>query len=375
MVVKLTLDKVKKEERRVERERERDGRWRQWKRVFSLLFFLFLCCVDALFPSSARMSTKKRLDRSLAARKRAIEGGKRRDRNEREKRHLSTLSSSFASSSPSRRRSSSSSSSCVVDLERKKKPEEEGKKKRSAALSSFMANDETLIQCIRAEIFLPRRRTPNIFRFTKKHTSDKPMPPLVFSSSSFSFFRREKKKNPKLSKKHSHASSFIPPPPPNNNPPPGPLLQRPHLPRQQDPRRQGRGDLRDDHRALLHRQGLGGHRRGVLCSGDKFFVDPAKLLPMERFLPGAKPPPGGGRGGGAWWWARRRGRAARGAEAAVGFRGGGGGAFGGGGGGCFGGAGAVSASAAAASLEAAAAAEGVRGPRRELRGGRGRGRG
>ena len=36
---------------------------------------------------------------------------------------------------------------------------------------------------------------------------------------------------------------------------------------------------------------------GSYSAGDKFFVDPAKLLPMERFLPGAKPPAGGGGGG------------------------------------------------------------------------------
>jgi hypothetical protein len=31
--------------------------------------------------------------------------------------------------------------------------------------------------------------------------------------------------------------------------------------------------------------------------GDKFFIDPAKLLPLERFLPQPKGAPGAGRGG------------------------------------------------------------------------------
>ncbi len=46
---------------------------------------------------------------------------------------------------------------------------------------------------------------------------------------------------------------------------------------------------------------------GVLAasyaSGDKFFIDPYKLLPMDRFLPqpkGAAPRGGGGGRGGAW---------------------------------------------------------------------------
>ena len=36
-------------------------------------------------------------------------------------------------------------------------------------------------------------------------------------------------------------------------------------------------------------------------SGDKFFIDPMKLLPLERFLPKPKGAPGaaGGRGGGS----------------------------------------------------------------------------
>lgn len=56
-------------------------------------------------------------------------------------------------------------------------------------------------------------------------------------------------------------------------------------------------------------------------SGDKFFIDPSKLLPLERFLP--QPKGAGGRGGG-----RGSGR---------GGRGGGRGGFGGRGGGGFGG--------------------------------------
>ncbi|KAG6547755.1 hypothetical protein Mapa_010568 [Marchantia paleacea] len=56
--------------------------------------------------------------------------------------------------------------------------------------------------------------------------------------------------------------------------------------------------------------------------GDKFYIDPNKLLPLQRFLPQPKGAPGaGGRGGG------------RGGRGAGGFRGGrgGGGRFGGGG--------------------------------------------
>lgn len=62
--------------------------------------------------------------------------------------------------------------------------------------------------------------------------------------------------------------------------------------------------------------------------GDKFFIDPAKLLPLERFLP--KPKGAAGAGG-------RGGRGGRGGGRG-GFRGGGrGGGFGGRGGGGFGG--------------------------------------
>lgn len=61
-------------------------------------------------------------------------------------------------------------------------------------------------------------------------------------------------------------------------------------------------------------------------AGDKFFIDPAKLLPIERFLPKPKGTPGtpgrGGRGGG-------RGRGGRGGFAARGARGGRGGSPGG----------------------------------------------
>jgi len=54
--------------------------------------------------------------------------------------------------------------------------------------------------------------------------------------------------------------------------------------------------------------------------GDKFFIDPNKLLPLQRFLPqpkGSGGPPGGGRGGG------------RGGRGGRGMRGGGRGGFGG----------------------------------------------
>ncbi|KAI4819151.1 H/ACA ribonucleoprotein complex subunit 1 [Gymnodraco acuticeps] len=59
----------------------------------------------------------------------------------------------------------------------------------------------------------------------------------------------------------------------------------------------------------------------------KFYIDPMKLLPLQRFLPrppGEKGPPRGGRGG-------------RGGGRGGGFRGGRGGSFGGGRGGSFGG--------------------------------------
>ncbi|CAK9204224.1 unnamed protein product [Sphagnum troendelagicum] len=56
--------------------------------------------------------------------------------------------------------------------------------------------------------------------------------------------------------------------------------------------------------------------------GDKFFIDPNKLLPLQRFLPQPNGgPPGGGRGGG------------RGGRGGRGMRGGGRGGFGGRGGG------------------------------------------
>ncbi|KAK9837116.1 hypothetical protein WJX81_003877 [Elliptochloris bilobata] len=80
------------------------------------------------------------------------------------------------------------------------------------------------------------------------------------------------------------------------------------------------------------------------ASGDKFYIDPMKLLPMERFLPQPKGAPtrGGGRGGRG---GRGGARGARGGGGRFGVRGGGvgggrgGGRFGGrgGGGGGFGG--------------------------------------
>ncbi|XP_003744373.1 probable H/ACA ribonucleoprotein complex subunit 1 [Galendromus occidentalis] len=60
---------------------------------------------------------------------------------------------------------------------------------------------------------------------------------------------------------------------------------------------------------------------------ENFFIDPAKLLPLERFLPGAPQQRGGGRGG----------RGGRGGGGRGGFGGGRGGGFGGRGGGGFGG--------------------------------------
>ncbi|XP_052005171.1 H/ACA ribonucleoprotein complex subunit 1 [Xyrauchen texanus] len=69
----------------------------------------------------------------------------------------------------------------------------------------------------------------------------------------------------------------------------------------------------------------------------KFYIDPMKLLPLQRFLPrppGEKGPSRGGRGGGG------RGGGFRGGRGGGGFRGGrGGGGFGGRGGGGFGGGG------------------------------------
>ncbi|KAL0405064.1 UNVERIFIED_CONTAM: putative H/ACA ribonucleoprotein complex subunit-like protein 1 [Sesamum radiatum] len=46
------------------------------------------------------------------------------------------------------------------------------------------------------------------------------------------------------------------------------------------------------------------------CPGDKFFIDPAKLLPLSRFLPQPKGQAQAGRGGGRGgerWWKRCRG--------------------------------------------------------------------
>ena len=66
-----------------------------------------------------------------------------------------------------------------------------------------------------------------------------------------------------------------------------------------------------------------GMKAGSFKPTDKFFIDPYKLLPIERFLPGKKPARGGGRGG-------RGGRGGHG-----GGRGGGRGGFRGGRGGGF----------------------------------------
>lgn len=71
-------------------------------------------------------------------------------------------------------------------------------------------------------------------------------------------------------------------------------------------------------------------------SGDKFYIDPAKLLPLDRFLPkpkGAPSPRGrGGRGGGRGGFGGRGG-----GRGGFGGRGGGRGGFGSGGRGGFGG--------------------------------------
>ncbi|KAI8464643.1 MAG: Gar1/Naf1 RNA binding region-domain-containing protein [Monoraphidium minutum] len=71
-------------------------------------------------------------------------------------------------------------------------------------------------------------------------------------------------------------------------------------------------------------------------SGDKFFIDPMKLLPMERFLPQAKGTParGGGRGGRGGGMRGGRGGGFGGGRGGFGGRGG---SFGGGRGGSFGG--------------------------------------
>eukprot|EP00890_Picochlorum_soloecismus_P006532 jgi/Picsp_1/703/NSC_00697-R1_h aca ribonucleoprotein complex subunit 1-like protein 1 len=71
-------------------------------------------------------------------------------------------------------------------------------------------------------------------------------------------------------------------------------------------------------------------------SGDKFYIDPAKLLPLDRFLPKPKGAPSGrgrgGRGGGRGSFGGRGG-----GRGSFGGRGGGRGGFGGGGRGSFGG--------------------------------------
>jgi H/ACA ribonucleoprotein complex subunit 1 len=66
-------------------------------------------------------------------------------------------------------------------------------------------------------------------------------------------------------------------------------------------------------------------------AGDKVYVDPMKLLPLERFT---NPPPGGGRGGGRGGGGGGRGGGGRGGAGGFRGRGGaGGGGFRGGGGG------------------------------------------
>jgi H/ACA ribonucleoprotein complex subunit 1 len=76
------------------------------------------------------------------------------------------------------------------------------------------------------------------------------------------------------------------------------------------------------------------------AKGDKFFIDPAKLLPLDRFLPKPKGEGGrggrGGRGGGRGGFGGRGGGRGFGAPRGGGF-GGRGGGFGGRGGGGFGG--------------------------------------
>ncbi|KAI5636000.1 gar1/Naf1 RNA binding region domain-containing protein [Phthorimaea operculella] len=67
--------------------------------------------------------------------------------------------------------------------------------------------------------------------------------------------------------------------------------------------------------------------------GQQFYIDPAKLLPLKRFLP---QPPGAKRGGGGRGGRGGGGRGGRGGGGGFG-RGGGGGGFGRGGGGGFGG--------------------------------------
>ncbi|XP_028176259.1 probable H/ACA ribonucleoprotein complex subunit 1 [Ostrinia nubilalis] len=68
--------------------------------------------------------------------------------------------------------------------------------------------------------------------------------------------------------------------------------------------------------------------------GQQFFIDPAKLLPLKRFLP---QPPGAKRGGGRGRGGPRGGFGGRGGGGGFGGRGGGGGFGGRGGGGGFGG--------------------------------------
>eukprot|EP00850_Spirogloea_muscicola_P002211 SM000008S22300 [mRNA] locus=s8:947472:948717:+ [translate_table: standard] len=120
----------------------------------------------------------------------------------------------------------------------------------------------------------------------------------------------------------------------------GAVLQRAHLPGEQDADWEGGGDLRAHQRVG---QSLGHDpagaappyfsvkmQEGVIATsygvGDKFFIDPNKLLPLQRFLPQPKGEGGGGgRGGG-----RGGARGGRGGQRG-GFRGGRGGGFRGGG--------------------------------------------
>ncbi|CAG2101067.1 unnamed protein product, partial [Medioppia subpectinata] len=69
----------------------------------------------------------------------------------------------------------------------------------------------------------------------------------------------------------------------------------------------------------------------------KFYIDPQKLLPLQRFLPNASGKTGGGRGGGRGRGGRGGGRGGGGRGGFGGGRGGGGRGFGGGGGRGFGG--------------------------------------
>ena len=204
--------------------------------------------------------------------------------------------------------------------ERKETKEKEGEPLRPQPFGK--RRDPYTVHPSGRDPFPPRRRTQNIFVLNEKHTSDKPMPPT-----SFSFLRGPACEN--LSPKNADALSL------SLSLSLSPLEHQ--VPYFNAPiflaNKTAVGKVEEIFGTITEPYFTVKASEGVVATsyaaGDKFFVDPAKLLPMERFLPGAKPPPGaggwgGGRGGG-------RGGGGRG----FGARGGGRGGFGGGRGGGF----------------------------------------